>query len=240
LILQTSSETVRNVGERFRAPRYLAKQNVPLVSKTLSCRRGEFVFHQGQSATRLFEVVSGAFAISKTDADGRQHIVEIVSDGWVFGFSNGGDYGASSYALIDSTVLAYAKSDFDEAGDLEDRKRLSNQIGRQVCALHDQTFLLSKKSAQERVAAFLMRFVSGRGAPGCSGPEQDVDSTSIQLIMSRHEIADYLGLTHETVSRAIGNLKTKGVIAREHGDKRSLHINNVCDLCKAAHNDCEL
>ena len=164
--------------------------------------------------------------------------MEIASAGWVCGFSNAGIYESSCEALESATVLAYAKSDVDNASFLEDRNRLSHQIERQVCALHNQVFSLGRKSAEERVAAFFMRFVPGRSVPDCAGPTQPADNAAIEIPMTRYDIADYLGLTHETISRTITNLERKGLVTRTQGDTRSILINSISGLCRAAHNEC--
>lgn len=203
-------------------------------------KAGACVFHQGQLATHLFEVTSGVLMISKMTEDGRRSVVEIIPSGWICGFSSGGAYDASCDALTDSTVVAYLKTDIDKVDILEDRKRLSHQVERQICALHDRGLSLSRKTAEERVAAFLMRFVVGRGVPNCAGPISGGDGATVDIPMSGEEIGDFLGLNPETVSRTITNLETKGLIARVHGKRRHYRVTDVCSLCKAAHNDCGL
>ena len=80
-------------------------------------------------------------------------------------------------------------------------RRLSARLQAQFCAMHEHAVLLGRKSALERVASFIMQCVPGRGGYGCPGPSGD-NSINVRLGMTRQEIADYLGLTIETVSRA--------------------------------------
>lgn len=97
--------------------------------------------------------------------------------------------------------------------------------------LHEHAVLLGRKSAVERVASFLMHLVPDRGGAGCVGPEDDTeDSYDLQLHMTRQEIADYLGLTIETVSRVVSDLKRRGVIRVDKADK--IYLNRVCTLCQ--------
>ena len=241
-----TNPVAEQVLHRLRAydePRSL-RGLVPQAGRLASTKRyyeaDQSVFHQGQLATHLFEVTSGVLMISKMTEDGRRHVVEIVPAGWICGFAAGGLYDASCDALTDATATAYQKSDIDKVDDSDDRKRLSHQIERQVCALHDHGLLLSRKSAEERVATFLMRFVPGRGVPNCAGPALVKDDVAIDIPMGGRDIGDFLGLNAETVSRAITQLERSGLITRVEGKRNSYRIADVCSLCKAAHNDCGL
>ncbi|MDJ0933466.1 MAG: helix-turn-helix domain-containing protein [Breoghania sp.] len=97
-------------------------------------------------------------------------------------------------------------------------------------SLHDHAMLLGRKSAMERVASYLMRFVPGRGSAECAGPVGDVDEGMIELSMTRQEIADFLGLTIETVSRALSELKRRGLIRIEKQDR--IMVPRICNLCR--------
>lgn len=212
--------------------------HIPSVNRLY--KTGQSVYDQGQPATQLFEVTSGVLMLSKISEDGRRHIVEIVPKGWICGFSIGGFYDAASDALTDATAHTYLKSDIDKSDAVEDRERLTHQMERQICALHNHGMLLSRKTASERMAALLMRFIPGRGAPNCTGPALGEDDTVIEVPMSGREMGDFLGLNPETVSREITRLVRKGLIERAPSERHVYRIINVCNLCKAAHNDCEL
>nr|TFG52470.1 MAG: Crp/Fnr family transcriptional regulator [Hyphomicrobiales bacterium] len=198
------------------------------------------VYHQGQPATHFFEVTSGVLMLSKMTEDGRRHVVEIVPVGWICGFSAGGCYDASCDALTDTIAISYKRTDVEKAESTQDRQRFLHGMERQICALHDHGLLLSRKSAEERVAAFLMRFVPGRGVPHCAGPALTNDDAGIEVPMGGREIGDFLGLNAETVSRAITKLERGGLITRVEGKRNNYHIIDVCRLCQAAHNDCGL
>ncbi len=90
--------------------------------------------------------------------------------------------------------------------------------------------LLGRKSAAERVASFLMRFVPNRGVMGCVGPRSASDDKVVVLRMTRQEIADYLGLTIETVSRVLSDMKRRGLISIEKNDR--IRLGDVCRVCK--------
>lgn len=226
--------------EEARSLHGLTPSQSRIASTKRSYQAHQSIFHQGQLATHLFEVISGVLMISKMTEDGRRHVVEIAPEGWNCGFSAGGLYDSSCDALTDATVTAYKKTDIDNAEGGDDRNRLSHQTERQICALHDHGLLLSRKSADERVAAFLMRFVPGRGVPNCAGPALANDDAAIDVPMGGRQIGDFLGLNAETVSRTITKLVSTGLIARVHGKRHSYRIIDVCSLCRAAHNDCGL
>ena len=216
----------------------LTQDQIPL--KRRYFKAGQSVYKQGQLATHLFEVTSGVLMLSKITEDGCRHVVEIVPKGWICGFSSDGLYEASCDALTEATADAYLKSDIDKVDATGDLRRISHQLERQICALHDHGLLLSRKSAEERVASLLMRFVPGRGVPNCAGPALGKDDAVIDVPMSGREVGDFLGLNAETVSRAITKLERKGIIARGQGKRSNYRITDVCNLCKAAHNDCGL
>jgi CRP/FNR family transcriptional regulator, nitrogen fixation regulation protein len=118
--------------------------------------------------------------------------------------------------------------------DIERSTELQSHINHclvsRIEALHSHAVLLGRKSAHERVASFLMRFVPNRGVVGCPGPKSDSDDRVVVLRMTRQEIADYLGLTIETVSRVLSDLKRRGVISIEKNDR--IRLNSVCRVCK--------
>jgi CRP/FNR family transcriptional regulator len=90
--------------------------------------------------------------------------------------------------------------------------------------------LLGRKSALERVATFVMHCVLGRGGFECAGPRCGGDSAIVRLGMTRQEIADYLGLTLETVSRAFSELRRRGIIAIDKQEEVRVH--DVCRMCQ--------
>jgi CRP/FNR family transcriptional regulator len=80
------------------------------------------------------------------------------------------------------------------------------------------------------VASFLMRWVPGRGDYRCPGPRDGEDRTEFKLEMTRQEIADYLGLTIETVSRTLTKFKRRGIVAIDKLDE--ICVRDICTLCR--------
>jgi CRP-like cAMP-binding protein len=152
----------------------------------------------------------------------------VLGVGDVFGLSPNGVSDVAAEALTAARVAVYEKRRVDSEPELRDR--IFAKLRSQMCALHDHALLLGRKSAHERVATFIMRLVPGRGGHACAGPTAGRDETKVDLAMTRQEIADYLGLTIETVSRAFSALKRDGVIAYDRQDVVS--IASVCRLCR--------
>lgn len=204
----------------------------------LSFTSGNTVFLAGDPADRIYEVLDGVLMVFKLLSDGRRQIAEILPSGWLGGFATEGHYDCSCEALTNAAVIAYTRAELDRSQLLS--SRLQHQTEEQLCALHEHTLNLGRKDAEERLATFLMRFIPGRGRLGCVGPKHpDDDDARIHVPMSRAEMADYLGLTLETVSRMVTVLVRKGLV--KVGPKQGeIYVNDVCKLCaiaKTGHNE---
>jgi CRP/FNR family transcriptional regulator len=186
------------------------------------------IFRDGDPADAVFEVVSGSGMLYKLLPDGRRQVVEILGPGDVFGGATGPLHGVSAEALTALDCTAYARSTVEHSPVL--MSRLSARLHAQLRALHDHITLLGCKDATERIATFLLRFVPQRGGYGCIGPREEEDRADLRLTMMRHVIADYLGLTIETVSRSLAWLRRHGVVSISRIDE--VHIHDVCELCR--------
>ncbi|WP_082733985.1 Crp/Fnr family transcriptional regulator [Polycladidibacter hongkongensis] len=190
----------------------------------------EVLFYEGDTAERLYEVVSGVIMLYKLLPDGRRQVVYIVREGDMLGFSRHSEYDCTAEALTDTELVVI------EAREAEASAQMQSHINKclllQMENLHEHTVLLGRKSALERVSTFLMSLVPNRGGNGCEGPAEEgrPDTRTVVLSMTRQEIADYLGLTIETVSRVVSQLKKRGLIKVEKQD--SIHIANICGICQ--------
>lgn len=166
---------------------------------------------EGEPALNVFTVVSGVVKLFKLLADGRRQIVGFLVPGDMFGFAPYGKYTASAEAASEVTVCRCARRQlegaFAEFPGVE--RQLLNVINRELAAAQDQMVLLGRKTAHERVASFLLSLSRRRPS----------DDDSIDLPMTRTDIADYLGLTTETVSRVFTVLKGSGCIAANGSSK---------------------
>src|SRR5882672_1737615 len=161
------------------------------------------IYGAGEPAEYLYQVVSGTIRTSRFLIDGRRQIGGFYLPGDIFGLEAGDDHAYSAEAVVDSRVAVIKRSAMIglAARDSEAARRLWALTWRELSRAQDHMLLLVK-SAQERVAGFLLE-MAGRL------PERD----EIELSMSRQDIADYLGLTIETVSRMLTSLENEAAIA---------------------------
>jgi CRP/FNR family nitrogen fixation transcriptional regulator len=164
--------------------------------------RNSEIYGENEPADYLYKVVSGTVRTYKVLVDGRRQIGGFHLPGDLFGFETGDEHTFSAEAITDckiivirrSTVFALAARDNDIA------RQMWALTARELQRVQDHIMVLIK-SAQERVAGFLLE-MAGRAAGG----------GAIELSMSRQDIADYLGLTIETVSRTLTQLEKAAAI----------------------------
>ena len=186
------------------------------------------IFREGDRADRVYQLIEGAVMLYKLLPDGRRQVVELLSAGDVFGLSGLAVYNCSAETLAAGSVIAYDRAAAERSPALA--RLMSAHVRAQFCALHEHALLLGRKSALERVASFVMHCVPGRGGYSCLGPRCGGDSAVVRLGMTRQEIADYLGLTLETVSRALSELRRRGIIAIDKQEEVRVH--DVCRMCQ--------
>lgn len=181
---------------------------------------GESLIWEGEDATLVANVIDGVLKLSTTMEDGREQIVGVAYPADFIGRPFGGTAGHSVTALTDARVCLFPRSDFD--GFAREHPQLEHKLLRQTLAELDRTrnwmVLLGRKSADERIATFLLD-MSTRLAAGCDAvrPLDEFD-----LPFSRQQVADILGLTIETVSRQFSRLKRDRVI--DLPSRRSVRI----------------
>src|SRR5262249_30973751 len=149
----------------------------------------------------IYQIEHGAVMLSKVLPDGRRQIVELLGPGDVFGCSTASIHECEAETLATTPCLIFDRVRVEQSPAL--MREFNARLYAQVCALQEHVALLGGKSAMERMASFLMRWAPGRGGYNCPGPKVGDDCTNFRLVMSRQEIADYLGLTIETVSRTL-------------------------------------
>jgi CRP/FNR family transcriptional regulator len=176
----------------------------------LKLASGQTLFHEGDPATRVFTLTRGALKLYKLLADGRRQVTGFLHPGDFLGISIDDEHAFSAEALEESQLCWFPRARFDDFVDEQPtmERELYRMAAHELAAAQQQFVLLGRKTAIERVASFLLlRFE--RSAPTAS---------AVRLPMSRSDIADYLGLTKETVSRAISTLKRERIIRLESLD----------------------
>ena len=168
---------------------------------------GETLMRQGDAAGHVFNITSGSVRVFKLLPDGRRQITGFLFAGDFVGLGSGDTHAFSAEAIEPTTVCRFRKAEYwaliRQRPSLE--AALLDRATHELAAAQDQMLLLGRKTARERVASFLLDLPD-------RDPIRTVDSNEVRLSMTRAEIADYLGLTIETVSRELTKLKTAGVI----------------------------
>jgi CRP/FNR family transcriptional regulator, anaerobic regulatory protein len=169
---------------------------------------GETVFAQEDTATSFYSVLDGVLRLYKLLPDGRRQIVGFALPGDFLGMSAGSRHGFSADAIGPATVCQFVRASFARFS--EDKpnllRRLNELTARELNRARDHMVLLGRRSAEEKVATFLVGWRDRLA-------QLRETSTTVPLPMSRQDIADYLGLTIETVSRTFTKLERAGVIA---------------------------
>lgn len=169
---------------------------------------GEALFWQGDTAGHVFEIVSGALRTVRVLSDGRRVITGFLFPGDIAGLSLKDRYLTTVEAIAPTRLRRLARRRFE--AEVERLPALRPQLMERLCdemaAAQDQVMLLARKTAEEKVASFLLALARRAGT--------DCDAVPVvALPMTRLDMADYLGLTIETVSRIMTRLTSRGVIA---------------------------
>jgi CRP/FNR family transcriptional regulator len=167
----------------------------------------QMVFYEGDSADFVYEVVSGTVKLYKLMGDGRRQITGFFFPGDLIGVGLHETHTHSAEAVTEVELRKFSRSRLQAA------MNQNPVIGRQIfglaadelAAAQDQLLLLGRKSPIEKVASFLLK-LSERNCDRGEAP------SPIYLPMARSDIADYLGLTTETVSRTFSRLRRERVI----------------------------
>ena len=170
----------------------------------IKVERNVEIYGEEEPAEYLYQVVKGAVRTYKVLQDGRRQIGAFNLPGDIFGLEAGEAHAFSAEAVSDctlrvarrSSIVAIAARDSDLANDLWQRTAEAFRRAQ------EHMLLLGRKNAEERVATFLLK-MAARSDTG----------QLIELPMSRQDIADYLGLTIETVSRTLTQLENSAAIA---------------------------
>jgi CRP/FNR family transcriptional regulator len=169
---------------------------------------GATVVWQGDIASSVFEVVEGVLRVCRLLSDGRRVITGFLYPGDLIGVSLQNHYLYTVETVSKTRLRRFGRNRFQE--EINRSAALRPQLFARLCdemaAAQDQMVLLARKNAEERVCSMLLaitRRMRSAGRP----------ATTIDIPMTRLDMADYLGLTLETVSRTMTSLASRGVIA---------------------------
>jgi len=190
----------------------------------------EHLFLTTDKQTQIYQVIDGVIGIYKMLADGRRQIVTFYYPGDLIGAEGAGEWLNDAEALCKTRVRCIALSTVDSLIKSEPGfgQAMLASLATELAETRDQMLSLGRKSAIEKVATFLMR-ISRRNE------RENRDQMLLHVPMTRAEIADYLGLTIETVSRNITKLKTTGMIKLESKSRiRITEIDQLEDIAEGA------
>ena len=179
--------------------------------------QNQTIFSEGEPVNHAYKITSGVVRLCKHLPDGRRQIAQFLFPGEYLSFITIGDHGFSAEAVVDVTLLSFPQKQVERLcqEDPELRARLFQMLSQRVRDIQDHLTMVGRQTAKERVAAFLL-LLSERLSP---------DGTRVDVPMNRQDIADYLSLTMETVSRTLSLLKSTRIIAA--ADLHRLELRNI-------------
>lgn len=188
---------------------------------------GDCVFFEGDPADSFFVVMGGSLKLYKLMADGRRQVTGFLFRGDMIGAAYQQDADVTAEALEDTRLCQMPRERVEQIADDSNPlgRRLLEIATKGVASAHEQMLLLGRKTAQERLASFLI-WLSAKAE------ERGEDRDRLAVPMSRTDMGDYLGLTVETVSRTMTKLKNAGIISLE--DRGVIHVRDWDRLEDAA------
>ena len=198
-----------------------------IIKRRKPLKRGDYLYNTGDEFSSIYAVRSGSIKAFTIDTEGEEQVVGFYLPGELLGLD-----------AIDSKVhLSTAKSmettsvceiPFDSIEDLSASIRnlqvhMYRLLSREIRIDQELQMLLAKKSAEERISAFLMNL-------SLRYQQRRLSSTHFRLPMARSDIGNYLGLAVETVSRTLTRLQTTGVLMVEGKEVEILDLNALCNI----------
>ena len=167
----------------------------------------EMLFQEGDATNYVFNVTAGAVKLYKLLSDGRRQITGFLYPGDFLGLASSKGYSYGAEAIGDVTLCRFRRAKLDALFELYPgmERRLFAFANDELATAQDQMLLLGRKKAMEKVASFLLALEEKLKAHGNGGGD-------LVLPMTRNDVADYLGLAIETVSRTFTKLKDDKVI----------------------------
>jgi len=191
----------------------LEKDELTKLSKLARCESfnsGEALFYEGDAAKTVYNITDGAVRLSTLLKNGRRQVIGFLFAGDFIGFSDREDYPWTAEAVRGAKVCRFNRTDLAKATQELPKieHRLLEMATADISSAQEHITMLGQGSAVEKVASFLL-MLSRKAA------ERGGTRNPVHLPMTREDIADYLGLAFETVSRCFARLESEGLIAVE-------------------------
>lgn len=177
------------------------------ISRAVRFAAKDTLFGQGEHARHLYSVTSGAVRLYKLLPDGRRQIVGFALPGDFLGLSMRDVFGVSADAIQPVEACAFPRAAFAALVETKPHllRRLHDFSAHELTVAQEQMLLLGRRTAEEKLVCFLLGMQQRWARLGRF-------SVTVPLPMSRQDIADFLGLTIETVSRTLSRLSREGTI----------------------------
>ena len=173
------------------------------IGTRLQFSRNQEIYAQGDRGGFWYKVIAGAVRITKLRSDGRRHVAEFCFGGDAFGLDSTTERSFSAEAVEDVVVMRYPRAASERLIDNDPAvaRLFRDMTLKSLAAAQNRLALLGRMTASERVASFLLEL-----------SERNDEEKHVELPMCRCDIADYLGLTVETVCRVLSDLKRREII----------------------------
>lgn len=165
---------------------------------TLAYGADEAIYVEGDEAHLVYVLLGGAVRTVRHSPEGRRQIGGFYAPGDLFGLESGASHRFSAEALCSSELIAFARK--GPSSRLHPNA-LTQAARKELARAQDHLAMLGRRTAREKIASFLLD-VAARHGPAAAG-----------LLVSRRDMADYLGLAMETVSRTLGQFQDEGLVA---------------------------
>lgn len=193
---------------------------------TVSYKKGAYLFKAGAKANKLFILCSGKIKLFKTNSEGKEQIIYIMSDGDFFGAFNllkEDEFDMDAMALEDSQVSLLAKTEFDKIilSNPEITLKVFEKAYERITKAEALVERLSINNLDTKVAGLLVHLAREFGVDTKEG-------ILLKLTISREEMGSYAGIARETMSRKLNQFQEQGLI--DFKNKRQILIKNLLEL----------
>lgn len=187
-----------NAGETRRLPSGTVLRVLP----------GQGIYREGERASSLYQVQSGAVRVYRIMRNGHRHILSFYGTGEWFGLQNGDTHDDFAEAICDSQIRSIPRA----GGPMPPINLLDIALSSLAIA-NSRQLIVARQGALERVATFVQEMSARNGG-----------ANEFELMMSRTDVADYLGLTVESVARSFTKLRTRHIVQLFGRGQRYVHI----------------
>ncbi|AWB22814.1 nitrogen fixation protein FixK [Methylobacterium currus] len=195
------------------------------LGQRLTLDKGQTLFGQGEPAGAVYNVIDGTLRLSRLLPDGRRQVMGFALPGDFLGLALQDVRSVSAEALGPVRTCRFARKDFDALVEAKPHllRSLHERAGHELALAQEQMLLLGRRTAEEKVAAFLLGLRDRYARTGRS-------SVTVELPMGRQDMADHLGLTIETVSRMLTRLDRAHTILIVPGGVRLVDVERLEQL----------